>query len=47
VTTAAATRYRVVADRPPAPDAEPATATLEDAYLALLHADSQPVGRAS
>jgi ABC-type multidrug transport system ATPase subunit len=42
VTTAHGTQYRTVADQPPTPAAQPGTATLEDAYLALLHSDDVP-----
>jgi hypothetical protein len=41
-----APRYRVVADQPPTPDAKPAVPTLEDAYLALLHAGTTPAAQA-
>ncbi|MFE9425289.1 ABC transporter ATP-binding protein [Kitasatospora sp. NPDC006697] len=34
----AGTTYRVISPTAPAPDAEPVTATVEDGYLALMHA---------
>jgi ABC-2 type transport system ATP-binding protein len=42
VATADGTRYRVVAEQSPAAGAQPVSPTLEDAYLALLHAGRLP-----
>jgi ABC-2 type transport system ATP-binding protein len=39
------TRYRVISAIPPAPGAEPAEATAEDGYLALMHASEPPPRR--
>lgn len=38
------TRYRVISAAPPGPGAEPAEATAEDGYLALMHAAQVPPG---